>query len=844
MAAGCGGEEAAPRPGRKEQITAGDISVRVDTGPSEIALLRGETVLLRFPAGSIELGAVPALSDATNYDPYRFYAPSPLYTPPDVTWRKLASIDVSDVSPASISLALTFEGGLRGALRIEAGQGEGGAGMGMGMAPKPPGSRFKAVLTPEPGGADIAFFRLRPRIDPDEAFYGLGEYFDDVNHRGKIRAMQLEFTPDLESSYNEAHVPVPFVIGTLGWGLFVESPYPGVFAVAAPEDPTSLHAAFGTGLASSEGLTFHLFGAGHPLDVTRLYYDVTGYPRLPARWALGPWVWRDESKDQAEVESDLNTMRDRDLPTTGYWIDRPYATGVNTFDFNKAQFPDAQAMIDLAHGLGFRMALWHTPYLDEADLSTAALRQHATENGFYPTEKGLLLNKWGTPVDLTNPGAYAWWQELIRSYTDMGIEGFKMDYGEDIVPGLTADRNRWVFSDKSDERTMHARFQLFYHKVYSETLPEDGGFLLCRGGTYGDQQSVSVIWPGDLDASFARHGEEITQGGDTFNAVGGLPASIIAGLSLGPSGFPFYGADTGGYRHSPPNKELFTRWFEQTALSTVMQIGTSSNTVAWEPSGGPGFDEEMLNWYRIYTRLHLRLFPYEWTYAKRLQTDGRPIQRALGLAYPELGAHPSDTYLFGDHLLVAPVVEEGKTSREVLLPPGGWVDWWTGEVHQGGAAITVDAPLEKLPLFMAAGSVVPLLRPTIDSMAPTTDPMRVDSYATTPGLIYARVVAGSKSVFTLFDGAEAAQELLPGSIALSWKGGSEFTSGAIFEVIALGGGGKKPSGVAIGGVPAVELPSLAALEAAPSGWTFDTAMGGTVYVKVGAGEQTALVTLP
>jgi hypothetical protein len=105
-------------------------------------------------------------------------------------------------------------------------------------------------------------------------------------------------------------------------------------------------------------------------------------------------------------------------------------------------------------------------------------------------------------------------------------------------------------------------------------------------------------------------------------------------------------------------------------------------------------------------------------------------------------------------------------------------------------------------------------------------------------------VAGSRSVFTLFDGAEAAQELLPGSIALSWKGGSEFTSGAIFEVIALGGEGKKPTGVTIGGVPAVELPSLAALEAAPSGWVFDDAMGGTVYVKVGAGEQTALVTLP
>ncbi len=136
--------------------------------------------------------------------------------------------------------------------------------------------------------------------------------------------------------------------------------------------------------------------------------------------------------------------------------------------------------------------------------------------------------------------------------------------------------------------------------------------------------------------------------------MGGLPAALIAGLSLGPSGFPFYGSDTGGYRHSPPDKELFTRWFQSTALSTVMQIGTSTNDVAWEPTPKNGFDQEMLGWYRSYTRLHLRLFPYIWTYAKRLKTDGRPIQRALGLAHPELGEHPDDTFLLGDSLLVAP----------------------------------------------------------------------------------------------------------------------------------------------------------------------------------------------
>lgn len=822
---GCAGDEHLAPVGRIEVISAGDASVRVDTIAREITLLRGDTPLLRFSSEAFELGTVAALSDDLNYDPYRLYVGNPLYSPPAITWRRATSFTVIEATGARISLKLAFEGGQTASLAIKT---------------ESPG-RLKAHLTPGEGGEPIAYFRLRPRASADEGFYGLGEYFDEVNHRGKVRAMQLEFEPELESSYNEAHVPVPFVIGTRGWGLFVESPYPGVFALATEENDR-IDAAFGTGLASGEGLLFHLFAAERPLDITRHYYDVTGYPRLPARWALGPWIWRDENEDQAQVESDLKTIRDLDLATTGYWIDRPYATGVNTFDFNAAQFSDPQGMIDLAHGLGFRMALWHTPYLDEADPSTQALRDHATASGFYPKEAGLNLNKWGTPVDLTNPEAYAWWQSLIRSYTAMGIEGFKLDYGEDIVPGITVDRNRWVFADGSDERTMHRGFQLVYHRVYSETLPEEGGFLLCRSGKYGDQVNVSVIWPGDLDASFARYGD-VTEG-EAKAHVGGLPASVVAGLSLGPSGFPFYGADTGGYRHSPPDKETFTRWFEQTALSTVMQIGTSTNNVAWELGPETGFDEEMLGWYRTYTRLHLRLFPYVWTYAKAIEQDGRPIQRPLGLAFPELGEHPSDTYMLGDYLLVAPVVTQGSTAREVILPEGRWVDWWDGTAHDGGKTITVDAPLGKLPLFLMEGGIVPMLRPSIDTLAPVSDPQAVDSYATSPGIVYARIAAGSPSTFRIFDGAEVSQERGQGSLSLGWRPGNELSEGVLFEVIALG---EKPSTVASEGADLPEHPSLAALEAAPSGWAYENGVGGTLYVKVASaasGERRVEVTLP
>src|SRR5262249_47675243 len=160
-------------------------------------------------------------------------------------------------------------------------------------------------------------------------FYGLGEWGDDVNHRGHLRPMQLEPDLTLENASDENHAPVPLLIGTRGWGLFVESRRVGAFDVARKE-PDLVEVTFGTAEQSGDGLSFHLLGAERALDVTRLYYDITGYPTLPAPWAIGPWFWRNENRDQAQVEDDLAAIRQRDLAASGIWLDRPYATAVNT----------------------------------------------------------------------------------------------------------------------------------------------------------------------------------------------------------------------------------------------------------------------------------------------------------------------------------------------------------------------------------------------------------------------------------------------------------------------------------------------------------------------------------
>jgi alpha-D-xyloside xylohydrolase len=776
----------------------------LDDATCTIAFMRDEEALLRFPTDALQLGVVDMIDDTKSYDPVFDLA---------VTW--IAPVSCELLEGGAFTLALMYADGTGATLTIE----ERGYGS------------FRATWVPGPTAPPAAAYRLRPRADAAEGFYGLGEWFDTPSHRGKSRPMQLEADLALENGSNEAHVPIPLLIGTRGWGLFVEDPHAGLFEVAADEDDL-VQITFGTGPAGSAGLVFHLFGAEHPLDVTKHYYDATGAPVRPAPWALGPWVWRNENADQAQVIADANAIRDLDLATSALWIDRPYATGVNTFDFDPAKFDDAAAMIETLHGLGFRLALWHTPYVSNMAEPATALYDEAFAAGYFPPETGIILNGWGAPIDLTDPAAYEWWQSLIGDYTAMGIEGFKLDYGEDVLAGIAANRNPWLFADGSDERTMHSRYQLFYHAAYAEMIgsdtPAGGGFILARHATYGDQVNVSVIWPGDIDADMSKHREDL--GGEL--AVGGLPAAVAAGLGLGPSGFPLFASDTGGYLHSPPNKETFVRWFEYSALAPVMQIGTASSDVAWEPTPENGWDEESLDLYREYTRLHLRLFPYLWTHVGRLVQDGRPIQRPLGLAHPELGVHPADTYLLGDDLLVAPVIEPGAVERELTMPAGRWIDWFDGTAYEGGGALVVPAPLGKLPLFLRAGALVPLLRPTIDSLAPTTDPARVDSYATTPGLLYVRVVPGPASTMTLFDGT-VLEQVFDDSLTVGYAPGTDFATGAIVEALAVA---TPPVAVVLDAAVMQQLADPAELESS-TGWVHTPESGGTLWMSIPGGAH-------
>jgi len=752
----------------------------VELEPFGLTLFRGEQEVARSAPAPFRFGRVPAFDERLAYIPH-LDAQGRGTLPPDLEWLEVRSATLldgaraagEDEDPPELTLELLLDGGAEATLQL---------------AVRGPGHFTCELVATEHGEGDVVFAGLAFEAPPREGYYGLGESFDRVQRRGTVRAMQLHLAP-IESGHNEAHVPIPLLVGTRGWGFFVQERRPGTFDVARLVR-NQVSATF-----ANDRLQVHLFADPDPLEVVARYTLTTGAPALPALWAFAPQQWRNEHHHADEVLADARAMRLHGIPGSCIWIDNPWQTGYNDFVFLPDRFPDPAGLIQQLHALGYRVVVWSTPYLHE---DTGELYARALAEGLF-VDYQVIFDRFGPLVDLTHPGAVQLWSELIGRVTDLGVEGFKLDYGEDVQIGLGLQRTPHRFHNGEDERTMHHGYQLWYHRPYADALGPEGGFVLSRAGTYGDQAITTTIWPGDLDSDFRRHGED--------NGVGGLPAAIIGGLTLSASGYPLYASDTGGFRNGRPTSEVLMRWAAYSALHPVMQLGGGGrNHNPWDhdPAGEATYDERTLQVYRRFAELHMRLVPYAYSLARQARDTGRPAVRPFGLAFPGDGRHPDFAFAYGDSLLVAPSFD-GRHEVEVPLPAGRWLDWFDGSVHAGPDDLLRQVPLHEVPLYLAEGGVVPLLRPGVDTLAPVSEP-DVDSFATEPGALWARVWPGPQPTeFHVFDGSDlAARRTDAGGAALTLRAGDRFEGWRVqVEWRALRGEGGAPTGATDG---AQELP--------------------------------------
>jgi alpha-glucosidase (family GH31 glycosyl hydrolase) len=289
-------------------------------------------------------------------------------------------------------------------------------------------------------------------------------------------------------------------------------------------------------------------------------------------------------------------------------------------------------------------------------------------------------------IDFSNPAARAWWWAVHRELRALGVAGWWLDGGEG--PPARARLHA------GDGTLLHNIYDRFRQQAFAEgeavDRPDQRAFMLCRSGAAGMQRLGAACWSGDINNDFAT-----------------LEAQIPLGLNTGLSGVPYWGTDVGGFFHAVPETgELYARWFQLGAFCPVFR----SHGWVWREHVPWAHGPEVEAICRRYAELRYRLLPYTYTLAWQARALGLPLMRPLVLNYPDdprvwqLGHE----FLWGDDLLVAPVTREGATAWPVYLPAGAWYDFWTGARHEGPGGVTLEAPLDRLPLLVRAGAIVPM----------------------------------------------------------------------------------------------------------------------------------------
>ncbi len=511
-------------------------------------------------------------------------------------------------------------------------------------------------------------------VTGDSPLLGLGEGGPQFDRRGSTDPM-IGGQGGYKLATHGGRVPIPWVIGTSGWAMFFNQPF-GTFDFTGPQNkflPSSPDTAL--------PLDIFLTVASDPAIIMAEYARLTGHPEMPPLWSFGYQQSHRTLARRDEILAEAKTFREKKLPCDGLiylgtgFCPSGWNTANGSFAWNSRVFPDPKEMIEELHKEHFRVAL-HAVIL--SDKLRGTVRAPCELSQFDEQE------------------ASCYWNAHRKDFA-MGVDGWWPDEGDPLDISSRLVRNRMYWEGPQLDR------------------PNERPFALHRNGYAGMQRYASFLWSGDVYSTWET-----------------LKIQVPIGINTSLTGIPYWGTDIGGF---VPTKEftaeLYLRWFQFGAFCTLFRSHgrTWKLRLPWGWNTGDPGPVEINNYNgaaipdpsqlhnaqvepicRKYLELRYRLLPYLYSAVRECSTTGMPVMRALWLHYPDdaRAAACGDQYLFGKNLLVAPVVEKGATTRQVYLPRGSWYDFWTGEPIQGGREISRDVSLDIMPLYVRAGSILPL----------------------------------------------------------------------------------------------------------------------------------------
>ena len=482
-------------------------------------------------------------------------------------------------------------------------------------------------------------------LAPGEKIYGCGESPTTLNKAGQ--KVNLFVTDPQGPESPDMYKPIPFFFSNRGYGMFMHTSAPvtcdfGCTYIGA----TKLFMA-------DETMDIFIF-FGEPKDILSEYTALVGRPQMPPLWTFGTWMSRITYFSEAEGREVAKQLRANKIPSDVIHFDTGWF-GVDwqcDYAFAADRFDNPKQMLDDLKGQGFRTCLWQLPYF-------------TPKNKFFPelVEKGLYVKngKGQLPyedvvLDFTNLETVKWYQEKLGNLIEMGVGAIKVDFGEGApLEGIYANGRSGLYE--------HNLYPLRYNKAVADIIRKI--------------HNENIIWARSAWAGSQRY--PLHWGGDAATTNTGLQGTVRAGLSIGLSGFSFWSNDIGGFVTSSP-ENLYRRWLPYGFLTSHSRVHGAPPTEPWL------YGKDFMNYFRKCAELKYKLMPYVYAQAKESSENGWPMMRALLLEYPEdPGAWMvEDEYLFGNNLLVAPMLEDGN-SRDVYLPgKNKWIDYQTGKMYNPG----------------------------------------------------------------------------------------------------------------------------------------------------------------
>ena len=459
---------------------------------------------------------------------------------------------------------------------------------------------------------------------------------------------------------------------------------------------------------------FYFIAGGNADKVISGYRKLSGKAPVMPKWALGFWQSRERYSTQEDLVGTLAEFRRRHIPVDNivqdwqYWEDDQWGS----HQFDESRYPDPEAMLDSVHAMHgrFMISVWPKFYTNTdnyKELKAAGYAYtHAEEDGL----EDWLGHKQSFYDAYAEGGRKMFWDQMDRNlYSKFGrkIDAWWMDASEpNLRDCLPMDYFKWLITPNalgSSTEYLNAYALVNAQAIYEgqrSVDPDKRVFLLTRNGFAGLQRYSTASWSGDIGTSW-----------EDFRM------QAAAGLNYSMSGIPFWGMDIGGFSvmskfydsaNAPEWQELQTRWHQAGTFVPLFRThGQWPRRELWNiaPEGSKAYESIL-----YYMKLRYRLMPYIYSLTGAVHFEDATIMRALAMDYPH---DPevrdlSDQWLFGPAIMVCPVFEYKATSRSVYFPEGTWYDFYTGEKIEGGRRITVDAPYERIPLYVRAGSIIPM----------------------------------------------------------------------------------------------------------------------------------------